>query len=1498
MDYTIFYSIGLGYYNAQQINVMFPDCMQTCGTHLRWHFSSIQPNAFWSIDNIAIGSNGNSIPIARREVTDEIKHPHSAQKRQSIATCNSHYDHFDFGSYDTSLWSSVSGGSVELYPCGRPYYWLYFTGSGTRWAITRPLNLQGLYVVTFILLFGSDRNTCDGIRAPNSNQGIIVQYRISSGGSWTTMADYNPGMCCTRFPYEVQTIQLPVAARVNDVYLRWYQPVHTTAQFHDVWAIDSVRIGGVTDTLLYHDTFSTATVNTNLWLSVAGGEIVNPPCSGGNALYFDGDFTRQALTQYLDLRRAESIGMILRIGSSNDRCDLAEIGENVELSWRIGNSAWSTIGTFSYSSYRDYRYVFLGLHDNVRVNNVQFRISQVVLATSDYDTWSIQSFEIHSYNQSSTSLPCSIPPDPTPIPTTPSRPSICNYYSDNFNSGTYKTSLWSTVTGVRIARGECSLRSERRYSFHFFYNTQTREVITHPLDVREVEFIRFYLISGDGTGGNGINGCSPPTSDQGIYVDYRIGSEGTFNNLEYYHPSCCPRGKLFTLYLPKVAQTTSVQFRWSQQEFTSFVGSSEWVLDDVQIGENVDTILYEDSFTTGINPALWASIVGGVATRPPCGLIHVGDYLYFSRQGSREAITHLLDLRQADGVSFFLMTVTEGSQCEGLDAGEFIELSIRTENSSWNRLESFSDADGDYFFASIPGEFKVSSAQLRWRQPLLGVSGQDVWSIDTIKIHNTNQKTACSTACVSDNFDSGTYDTSVWSSVSGAQVISPPCSIKAFSMGLYFNGSGTREAITQALDLRGLYAIGLTLQIVMYNGACTEITTGNVVSMYYSTTSSSDGWVEIVSFSGRRNSTETAATISLPLEARNQSVYIRIAQPSYTDSVWSLDDFNIYSPDQCPPLLVSGNATVEPPTPTPVPLTNLSCNFYFDNFDNGLVSRDLWSSTANVRVVRQPCGLSSSQRFAVQFWEIASARELVTRSLDLSGIRLLSFYLRAGSSDNGCSAPVPDQGISVDYRIANSSTWVTMEYFEPSCCDFGRTITLSLPPEARVASVYLRWYQPDFTSFTGSDVWVLDDVLIGNYVETTLYGDEFSINYNASVWASVSGARVTMPPCGLTYTGNALYFSQAGTREAVTQSLDLRDATAISFYVRMGDSSGSCDPPDTNEDVELSYRINNNGWITLKTFLATGYRDSLLVYIELDPALTINGVQFRVTQNIVAAASQDVWSIDKFSIVSRRVETRCSMPCYSDDFDAGNYNIDLWSIVSGESVFVPPCVNANYGTSLYFTGSGTREAITHPLDLRGLYAVSFILQIGSFDNTCDQAETGDDVILYYSGGGSGWMELETFRATSYTVAETLTVPIPREARMQNASLRWAQPQHSGSSQDTWFIDNVGVYSPDQCPPVAYRSVTITTAIQPSTTTQPTPTSTSVSFTPTTATVSATTSTTATTTATITTTTTSTDVQTSTNVIVSTSVIEPMPTSIPLPEDCFETFDPLNNGVYK
>ena len=972
---------------------------------------------------------------------------------------------------------------------------------------------------------------------------------------------------------------------------------------------------------------------------------------------------------------------------------------------------------------------------------------------------------------------------------------ICNYYLDDFDDGTYKTSLWHTVRGIRVAFN--STCDHNLYALEL-NSPSIRELTTQLIDLKGVEYIRFYMLSVRYYRGR----CYSHRYSRNITVSYSIAGNGVWNTLELYNSSCCVNGGYITIYLPKHVQVNPVQLRWLDNSTTSTTASDFWILDDIQFGENVYSILYEENFTSSLSTILWSSVFGGTVRRPPCGAIDEGNALFFSGNDIREAITQFIDLSQANAVSFYIMT-SSASNCDGLDSGETVEFAIRAGYGEWVTVQSFERTPSKFIYAEIPANLQVTSAKLRWKQSGRTLNGQDVWSIDSIKVHSRYSRTSCSLACIFDNFNSDNYNASVWRFVSGAQVVTPPCSIKASYKALHFNLSNTREAITQLLDLRGMYAISFNLQIIRSNEACTAVN-GDNVTVYYSTASTNE-WTKIGSFSGTKFVTETFVTIPLPLGARHQSVSIRIAQPSYSDSIWSLGDFGVYSPDQCPPLSISQPATTPPPTPTPGPSTGLTCNYYLDNFDSGTYKNTLWSSFQGGQVNSNFCQLPTTQRYAVQFL-YATDRELATHELDLRGVESITFYLKTGNNFGDCY--LPSSNISFSYRYSSSSTWKTLETYVPNCCATGKKVLLYLPTLVQESSVHLRWSQR-YTSSSSVDrpEWALDDVQIGKYIQSTLYSDNFTANYDTSLWALVIGGGVQVPPCGVTALGNALYFSLGGRREAITEHLDFRGARSISFNIRIGSRDSRCEQADIGEDIVLSYRINYGKWKTLRTFLAFRFRDTVEVDIAIDQSLQVNGVQLRFWQKILALHSYDVWSIDNFLIESREKETKCSMACYSDNFNSGSYNPEIWSNVAA-TVVIPPCSENNHGRSLYFTASGAREAITNYLDLRELYAITFTLQIGSFDNECDRAEAGDDVNLYYSvTGGSQWVKLQTFNALSYTRATMVTVPIPLELRVQSAALRWAQPQHSGSFLDTWFIDNVKIYSPDQCPPRAYVATT-------------------------------------------------------------------------------------------
>ena len=358
--------------------------------------------------------------------------------------------------------------------------------------------------------------------------------------------------------------------------------------------------------------------------------------------------------------------------------------------------------------------------------------------------------------------------------------------------------------------------------------------------------------------------------------------------------------------------------------------------------------------------------------------------LYFTESGTREAVTQFLDLRQASAVTFYLGIGSSNDRCEQSDATETVELSFRAGYSSWTRLQTFSPTtyvNTRYVSVEIKSGMQVHAGQFRLLQNIKAESNYDVWSVDNFEIHSTYSRTVCSMPCISDGFYSGTYDSNVWNSVQGARVTRPPCSSAPSNGLLYFDQSGTRQAITNSLDLRGMYALSFTLQIVVYNGLCSAVQSGENVKVHYSA-GSGNSWTKLESYDGSDFITETRVTVPLPRLARSQSVSIRIAQPSYSSSVWSIENFEIYSPDVCPPMGITATQTMIPPTPTSASLS--LCNSYSDNFDAGTYQKSLWSSVGGIRVELQPCGLSAQHYFALKF-SSSYSRHLTTNPLDPRG---------------------------------------------------------------------------------------------------------------------------------------------------------------------------------------------------------------------------------------------------------------------------------------------------------------------------------------------------------------------------------------------------------------------------------------------------------------------------------------------------------------------------------
>ena len=187
-----------------------------------------------------------------------------------------------------------------------------------------------------------------------------------------------------------------------------------------------------------------------------------------------------------------------------------------------------------------------------------------------------------------------------------------NLYYDSFDYG-YNMELWSNITGGYTSNSPCSTSSVWLY----FQGWPSRLLITQPLDLQEIHSVTFYLVFGSGS-----NGCNRYISlNGGISVDYKIGNNGSWVNLEYYSQQCCTVATMQEIILPVAAQRNNVYLRWYQEKFYSnpyrrSLRYDVWAIDEIYIGN----ILYIDTFSQRVlNTNIWLSVVGGTVNYQSCG---------------------------------------------------------------------------------------------------------------------------------------------------------------------------------------------------------------------------------------------------------------------------------------------------------------------------------------------------------------------------------------------------------------------------------------------------------------------------------------------------------------------------------------------------------------------------------------------------------------------------------------------------------------------------------------------------------------------------------------------------------------------------------------------------------------------------------------------------------------------------------------------------------------
>ncbi|OFX22987.1 MAG: hypothetical protein A2033_13230 [Bacteroidetes bacterium GWA2_31_9] len=145
-----------------------------------------------------------------------------------------------------------------------------------------------------------------------------------------------------------------------------------------------------------------------------------------------------------------------------------------------------------------------------------------------------------------------------------------------------------------------------------------------------------------------------------------------------------------------------------------------------------------------------------------------------------------------------------------------------------------------------------------------------------------------------------------------------------------------------------------------------------------------------------------------------------------------------------------------------------------------------------------------------------------------------------------------------------------------------------------------------------------------------------------------------------------------------------------------------------------------------------------------------------------------------------------------DDFESG-INSSIWyattATTSGDC-------GANSGyNSLYFNDGSSRYAETIDLELNNTAGVEFNLKFGSGSSPCENADSGEDVVLEYStNGGYTWTILNTYLANNYDSYTHIYEPVPQVAITSSTRFKWRQVSFSGSGMDNWTIDDVNIWT--------------------------------------------------------------------------------------------------------
>ncbi|TRY95474.1 hypothetical protein DNTS_000445 [Danionella cerebrum] len=580
------------------------------------------------------------------------------------------------------------------------------------------------------------------------------------------------------------------------------------------------------------------------------------------------------------------------------------------------------------------------------------------------------------------------------------------------------------------------------------------------------------------------------------------------------------------------------------------------------------------------------------------------------------------------------------------------------------------------------------------------------------------------------------------------------------------------------------------------------------------------------------SSTETLLVHSaLPSNAQTNATRFRLWQPYNSgkkEEVWVIDN-----------LMTNGNSLHS------LPLIS-------DSFDSGPQDHNwLFYPGGNTGSFcpYQRDGLEENTAMVFLSNELGE-HSITTRDIEVNENTIIQFQIAVGcSSESSAQDPIRlefsrDLGSSWQllvplcsggpllHSLCSTELHPSSVYY-PGTTRGWRRETISLAKLRICGSVRFRWYQGFYPSGSAPVTWALDSVYIGPQCLNMCSGhgacvmgthchcdpghsgpdcsrtertnpDFLKEDFEGGVLESelftlMSGGKPSRK-CGITTSGNHLFFSEDGLRTLETTDLNLTDARFVQFFLRLG--CGKAAPDPRSQPVLLQFSVDAGlSWSLLKQLLySNSSNQALLLALELPSPARTSATRLRWWQPSQNGLYYSPWVIDKLVIGG----SASGWGPLEDDFSFTDGR--SWLLHPG-GTRMPVC-GSDGGAFAFIEKSHTRYSVTTDISLGPDAFIQF-----DFCASCSVTTTCYTVELEFSLDlGLSWEPLlrdclpGTADCSTHTLQKLLvsdtynkwgrvTLPIPHYARSSATRFRWIQPAPF-DKQQTWAIDNL--YIGDEC----------------------------------------------------------------------------------------------------